>query len=114
MGGSHSKVDDVRSTSSSAVSRLSLANTDDILVVKIMMPLYYTTDVLTPYELEIAENSWNQIIENTSPAYTLAKNEGKLDEFKNCQEWFQVSFYERSQLLIKYINILYCYIIFLN
>lgn len=88
MGGGASKND-----KKSASGTSNLAKTEEE-IVRLMMPVYYNEEPIVQEELDIAHNSWKQILNNTSPEFLL-KRKDKSFTFPTCIMYFYSSFYDR-------------------
>lgn len=78
--------------SSSAASKHLQKSQND--VVKLMMPLYYTTEDITPTERKMAFDSWQMILTDTTPEY-LAKKGTPDFHYGSCVIFFYDNFYLR-------------------
>mmetsp|Transcript_22680 Transcript_22680/g.20597 ORF Transcript_22680/g.20597 Transcript_22680/m.20597 type:complete len:261 (+) Transcript_22680:32-814(+) len=84
---------DTHHTISSFMKKINNKSNKDI-VVRIMMPLYYTHDKLTKEDVERASLSWNNILNNQSFKFLNEIKSRKLN-IKSCKEWFETVFYQR-------------------
>jgi hemoglobin-like flavoprotein len=64
------------------------------MCVKIVMPLYYTTDPVTTEDLARAKKSWNLIVDDESRAFKTAKLDPNFTEI-SCLSYFYTVFYNR-------------------
>lgn len=64
------------------------------MCVKLVMPLYYTTDPVTPDDLALAKKSWNLIVNDESQAWLKAKQDPNFTEI-SCLSHFYTVFYGR-------------------
>lgn len=88
MGGGQSKAVEKKESLSS-----NLDKTEEE-IVRLMMPVYYNDDPITPEEHDLAHSSWKLILNNTSPEY-LAKRKDPNFTFPTCIMYFYNSFYAR-------------------
>ncbi len=63
-------------------------------VVQLMMPLYYTTDDISTEERKLAFDSWQAILNNTTPEY-LARKASPDFPYGSCVIFFYDNFYLR-------------------
>ena len=64
-------------------------------IVRLMMPLYYTTDPVTDADLENAKLVWTMIIDDTAPEYVKFKETPEGANISSCVMYFYDSFYTR-------------------
>jgi hemoglobin-like flavoprotein len=64
------------------------------MCVRIVMPLYYTEDPVTPADLIRARKSWNLILDDESPAWKRSKSDPSFSEI-SCLSQFYTVFYNR-------------------
>ena len=63
-------------------------------VVRLMMPVYYTTENITYEDRKLAKATWNLVVNDTSPEYLARK--GKADfHCQCCVSFFYDTFYTR-------------------
>ena len=84
MGGGNSK---------SAVQAKALGKHESE-IVRLMMPIYYTSEDITVEERKIAESSWQQILNDTTPEFQLRKKDPEF-KFDSSVIFFYDSFYAR-------------------
>lgn len=75
-------------------SSVNLAQTEE-MIVRLMMPVYYNDEPITPEEHEAAHNSWKLILNNTSPEFLHAKRNDPNFQYPTCIMYFYNSFYNR-------------------
>ena len=67
-------------------------------IVSHLFPVFYTEEPFTPEESDVAQGSWQLIMEDRAPQYlAIVSNPEKAAEFPHasCKEWFSHEFYER-------------------
>jgi hypothetical protein len=64
----------------------------DELIVQIMMPLYFTEDIVRFQDVFDAKLSWDKIMKDVSPEFEVRKISLP---YRTCREWFEAAFYER-------------------
>ena len=67
-------------------------------IVSHLFPVFYTEEPFTPEESDVAQGSWQLIMEDKAPQYlAIVSNPEKAAEFphSSCKEWFSHEFYER-------------------
>lgn len=64
-------------------------------IVRILMPVYYVADPITPEELDLVKLSWRLILEQTAPNYVENVYSGKPFPYESCAHWFHTLFYKR-------------------
>lgn len=63
-------------------------------IVKLMMPVYYNENPITPTEKELAENCWKMILNDTSPEF-ISKKKNPNFPHPACIVYFYNAFYAR-------------------
>lgn len=63
-------------------------------IVKLMLPIYYTTELLTDEELELAKTAWNIVLNSSAPEFIRLKQNPAFP-FDTCVKYFYSNFYQR-------------------
>lgn len=79
------------SPSTNTVSKLKASEAE---VVKLMMPVYFTQERLTPEERKLAKASWDSIVNDKSPEY-ISRRGTEGFPYNCCVTFFYDSFYTR-------------------
>lgn len=64
-------------------------------IVRLMMPIYYTSDDVTPEERKIASDSWHLILNDITPEFDTRKRSDPEFKFDSSVTFFYDSFYAR-------------------
>jgi len=92
MGGSNSCLAPENSSSFSKTPKKFSSNTKDM--VKLMLPVYYVKDEVTPEDLAVAKFKWNMILTDSSPYFERMKGSPDYEQ-SSCLSCFYDSFYGR-------------------
>lgn len=63
-------------------------------LVRLMLPIYYTSDPVTNEDLEVAKSVWNMILDDTGPKYLQLKSMNA-ELYSSCVMMFYDNFYQR-------------------
>jgi len=81
--------------SSTATSHASALGKTETEIVRLMMPIYYTTVEITPEERKAANESWNLILNNTAPEFEARRRTDADFKFESTVMFFYDIFYAR-------------------
>ena len=70
---------------------LSICETD---IIKFIMPIYYTTEIINHEDILIASFSWQTVLNNLSPQFLVAKVDSSF-AYSSCVVYFYDSFFTR-------------------
>lgn len=94
--------------------------TENSEVVKILMPVYYLQDPITPHDIEIALQTWRHVLDQTAPNYVAHVNSGETFPYESCAHWFHTLFYQRlfdvhpvRSIISFFLNVIYSLFILL-
>lgn len=90
-------------SASSSPSNSTIRKTDRFVgkdgaeIIRLMMPVYYSEEPITSEEHYLAEQSWQQIINNTAPVYVqyCEEKEGFREKYSSSIRFFSDCFYGR-------------------
>jgi len=63
-------------------------------IVKLVLPVYYTEETITPRDQQLVIGSWNMIVNDTAPEYLEEKKSANF-RYENCVSYFCHLFYEQ-------------------
>lgn len=69
-------------------------NRSEAEIVRLMLPIYYTSESITDAELEMAKKAWAVIMNNTAPEFLRLKQSPDFPH-ATCIKYFYSKFYER-------------------
>lgn len=80
---------------SSTMKSQSKLGKNEAEVVMLMMPVYYSRDLITEEENELAAQAWTMILEDQSPIYLNKKENDPNFHHHSCAGFFYDNFYRR-------------------
>lgn len=63
-------------------------------IVRLMLPIYYTSETLTDRELDLAKKAWAVIMNNTAPEFVRLRKDPNFPH-QTCMKYFYHNFYHR-------------------
>lgn len=81
----------------SSIPASATLSSDQTALVKLILPVYYSEELISEEEVTDAQHAWDKVLNDTSPAYLKAKEDSSsfCEEHPSCVTWFFTTFYLR-------------------